>query len=413
MRRVVITGMGAVTSSGMGAGALWEAAAAGRHGFAEIRGFALGDFAVRYAAEIAGWDPEAMGLAKKEARRTDRFCQFGRVAANMAIADAGGFAATLDPWRIGVMVASGVGGFHTFEAEHEKLLEKGPGRVSVFFIPMMISNMAGGQIAMDHGFRGENYCPVSACASSAHAIGEAMRKIKHGYLDACVAGGCEAAVTRLAMAGFHNMGTLATGDDPARLSIPFDKARNGFVMGEGAAVLILEELEHARARGAHIYAEVAGYGATDDAYHITGPDPGGLGGAKAMELAMAEAGIEPARVDYINAHGTSTEVNDRVETLAVKLALGENHARRVCVSSTKGVTGHMLGAAGAVEALLCAKALEQGLLPPTAGYREPDPDCDLDYITGGARRADARVALSNSLGFGGHNATLAFRKWEI
>lgn len=410
MRRVVITGMGAVTSCGMGVKPLWKQVLEGRHGFCTITGFDTSDFAVKYAAEISNWDPVAAGLNKKEARRMDRFSQFAMAAANLAMEQAGNFAADLDPFRIGVLVSSGIGGFHSFEEEKEKAMAKGVERVSVFFIPMMIPNMAGGLIAIQHGFKGENYCPVSACASSAHAVGEAFRKIKYGYLDACVTGGAEAAITQFALAGFYNMGALAVGEDPARLSIPFDKERKGFVMGEGAAVLVLEELEHAKRRGAEIVAEVVGYGATDDAYHITGPDPQGLGAAKAMELAMKEAGFD--QVDYINAHGTSTEANDKIETLAIKMALGEESARKVAVSSTKGVTGHMLGAAGAVEAILTALALKEGVVPPTAGYQIPDEECDLDYVAEGARKKDIRRALSNSLGFGGHNATIAFQKYQ-
>jgi len=402
--------MGAVTSCGMGVEPLWKRVVEGRHGFCAITSFDTSDFAVKYAAEISNWDPAAAGLNKKEARRMDRFSQFAMAAANLAIERAGNFAADLDPFRIGVLVSSGIGGFHSFEEEKEKVMAKGVERVSVFFIPMMIPNMAGGLIAIQHGFQGENYCPVSACASSAHAIGEAFRKIKYGYLDACVTGGAEAAITKFALAGFYNMGALAVGDDPTRLSVPFDKERKGFVMGEGAAVLVLEELEHARRRGAEIVAEVVGYGATDDAYHITGPDPQGLGAAKAMELAMKEAGFD--QVDYINAHGTSTEANDKIETLAIKTALGEEAARKVAVSSTKGVTGHMLGAAGAVEAILTALALKEGVIPPTAGYQIPDEECDLDYVAEGARKQDIRRALSNSLGFGGHNATIALQKYQ-
>ena len=409
-RRVVITGMGAVTSCGLSTDALWQQVLQGKHGFSEITQFDTDGFDVRYAAEIADWDPVAMGLNKKEARRMDRFTQFSSVAASQAIADSGDFSAGLDPYKIGVLVASGIGGFATIEEEHTKFLEKGPGKVSVFFIPMMIPNMAGGRIAIEHGFKGENFCPVSACASGANAIGEAFRKIKHGYLDACVAGGAEAAITKFSMAGFYNMGALAAGDDPARISLPFDRNRCGFVMGEGGAVLILEELEHAKKRGAKIYAEVVGYGSTDDAYHITGPDPDGAGGAKAMSLALEEAGISPQQVGYINAHGTGTDLNDKIETLAVKTVFGE-HAYNLAISSTKSVTGHLLGAAGAVEAVLCAKALQEGKIPPTAGYSTPDPDCDLDYVTAGEREASLTHSISNSLGFGGHNATLAFAKY--
>ena len=411
MRRVVITGMGAVSSCGMSPEALWETALAGRHGFSEIEAFELGDFPVRFAGEIKDWDPAAMGLSKKEARRMDRYTQFASAAAFQAVADAGDFAADLDPFRVGVLMASGVGGFITFEEEHRKFIEKGPGKVSVFFIPMMLVNMASGRIAMDHGFKGENYCPVSACAAATNAIGEAFRKIKHGYLDACVAGGTEASISKFALAGFYNMGALATGDDPAQLSLPFDSRRGGFVMGEGGAALILEELGHAKRRGAKIYAEVVGYGTTDDAYHITGPDPDGAGSARAMADALKEGGITPEQVGYVNAHGTGTDLNDKIETLAVKTVFGE-HAYRLAMSSTKSVTGHMLGAAGAIEAVICAMALQEGKLPPTAGYGSPDPECDLDYVIEGQREAAITHAISNSLGFGGHNATLAFARYK-
>ena len=411
MRRVVITGMGAVTSTGIGVDEFWGNIKAGKHGFHKITSFDTDDFEIKYAAEIQGWDPVGRGIAKKEARRLDLFCQYAMVAANEAVANAGDFAADLDPFRIGVIVGSGIGGFQSIEEEHTKYLEKGPNRVSVFFIPMMITNMAGGRIAIDHGFKGENFCPVSACASSAHAVGEAFRKIKHGSLDACVAGGSEAAISRFSLGGFNNMGALSNSQDPNRLSIPFDAERNGFVMGDGAAILVLEEYEHAKKRGGRIYAEVVGYGATDDAYHITAPDPEGQGSAKAMEFAMAEAGLGVEDVDYINAHGTSTDLNDKYETKAIKTVFGER-ACELAVSSTKSMTGHLLGAAGAIEAIVCAKALESGILPATIGYKIPDPDCDLDYLTGGARESGAKTALSNSLGFGGHNACLAFRKYE-
>lgn len=410
MRRVVITGMGVVSSTGMNTPELWDNIRAGKHGFRAIKGFE-GDFAVKYAAQIQDWDPVARGIAKKEARRMDPFTQYATVAANEALAQAGDFAQGLDPFRIGVIVASGIGGFQCIETEHAKYLEKGADRISVFFIPMMISNMAAGKIAIDNGFKGENYCPVSACASSAHAVGEAFRKIKYGSLDAAVTGGTEAAVTRFALGGFNVMGALTRGTDPDRLSIPFDKERSGFVMGDGAAILVLEEYERARARGAKIFAEIAGYGATDDAYHITSPDPEGVGPSKAMEFAYREAGIAPEEVGYVNAHGTSTDLNDKYETKAVKLAFG-GHAYKLAVSSTKSMTGHLLGAAGAIEAIICANALHDGILPSTAGYKVPDGECDLDYVTGGAREAEVEYALSNSLGFGGHNVSLAFKKYE-
>ena len=308
-------------------------------------------------------------------------------------------------------MGSGIGGLQTMEAEHTKLLEKGPDRVSVFFIPMMISNMAAGSIAMKTGFKGTNFCPVTACATSAHAVGEAFRAIKHGYLDACITGGSEATVTRFAVAGFNNMTALSRSTDPDRASIPFDAQRDGFIIGEGGGVLVLEELEHAKARGAEIYAEVVGYGATCDAYHITSPSPDGQAAAKAMSLAIEEAGLKPDEIGYINAHGTSTPLNDKYETGAIKIAFGEA-AGKVAISSTKSMTGHLLGAAGAVESIVCAMALKEGVIPPTIGYREADPECDLDYVTEGARKVDLKAAISNSLGFGGHNATLCFKKYE-
>ncbi len=410
-KRVVITGLGVVASSGVGADGLWENIKAKKHGFHPITRFDAGDFDVKYAAELQGFNPEEHGMTKKEAKRLDLFCQYSTAAANMAIKDAGAFAEGLDPYRVGVLVASGIGGFDTICDEHAKYLEKGPGRISVFLIPMMIPNMAGGRIAIDHGFKGDNFCPVSACASANNAIGEAFRKIKHGYLDAAVTGGAEAAINRFALGGFNNMGALSKSTDIDRVSIPFDKERGGFVMGEGAAVLILEEMERAKSRGAHIYAEIVGYGATDDAFHITAPDSSGDSGAKAMSFAVAEAGVSPDAVGYVNAHGTSTDLNDKIETNAVKTAFG-SHAYKLAMSSTKSMTGHLLGAAGAVEALICAKALEAQILPPTANYKIPDPECDLDYVTEGARAADFAYAISNSLGFGGHNATLAFKRWE-
>lgn len=410
MRRVAITGLGVVTSTGIGTDAFWSNIQNGTHGFVPIKAFDTTSFDVKFAAEVQDWDPVAHGIPKKEARRMDLYTQFASVAASMAIEDSGGFAEGLDPYKIGVLVSSGIGGFRSMEEEHTKYMEKGPGRVSVFFIPMMICNMAGGQIAIEHGYKGENFSIVSACASSTHAIGEAFRKIKYGSLDACVAGGSEAAVTEFSLGAFNNMGTLSRSHDPDRLSIPFDKERGGFVMGDGAGVVILEEMEHAKARGAHIYAEAAGYGATDDAHHITGPVPDGGGCAKAMEFAVAEADAKLSEVDYINAHGTSTQPNDKSETLAVKSLFGDR-AKRLAVSSTKSMTGHLLGAAGAVETIICSKSLEEGIIPPTAGYKVPDEECDLDYVTEGSRKADIRMCLSNSLGFGGHNASLAFRKY--
>lgn len=409
MKRVVITGIGAVTPVGMDAPSTWESICAGRHGITKIDRFDTEDLGVSVAALVKDFDPSSI-LDRKEQRRTDPYCQFALYAATEALRDCGSDLKDLDPYRVGVIIGSGIGGMQTFEENHQKFLEKGPGRVSVFFIPMMISNMAAGNISIRTGFKGANFAPVTACASSAHAVGEAFRLIRNGYLDACVAGGAEATITKFAMAGFNNMGALSRSTDPDRASIPFDKERDGFVMGEGAGILILEELEHARARGARIYAEVAGYGATGDAHHITSPAPDGEAAAKAMELAYTEAGLTPGGIDYINAHGTSTPVNERYETIAIRKALGDA-ARTVAVSSTKSMTGHMLGAAGAVEAMLTALALRDGILPPTVGYKVPDEECDLDVVPNTARKQDIRAALSNSLGFGGHNAALCLKKY--
>ncbi len=409
MRRVVITGIGAVTPVGKDAPSTWESICAGRHGITKIDRFDTEDLGVSVAALVKDFDPSSI-LDRKEQRRTDPYCQYALYAADEALRDCGSNLKDLDPYRVGVIIGSGIGGMQTLEENHQKFLEKGPGRVSVFFIPMMISNMAAGNISIRTGFKGANFAPVTACASSAHAVGEAFRLIKGGYLDACVAGGAEATVTKFAMAGFNNMGALSRSQDPDRASIPFDKERDGFVMGEGAGVLILEELEHAKARGAKIYAEVAGYGATGDAYHITSPAPDGEAAAKAMEMACTEAGLSPENIDYINAHGTSTPVNERYETIAIKKLLGDA-AKTVAVSSTKSMTGHMLGAAGAVEAMPTALAIRDGILPPTVGYKVPDEECDLDVVPNTARKQDIRAALSNSLGFGGHNAALCLKKY--
>ena len=345
-------------------------------------------------------------------RQALRALRRGDAAALEALKDCGTDFKDLDPYRVGVIVGSGIGGMHTFEDTCKAYNEKGAKKVSVFFIPTMISNMAAGNISIKTGFKGVNFAPVTACATSSHAVGEAFRNIKYGVVDACVTGGAEAAITPMALAGFNNMGALTDAEDPLRASIPFDAERSGFVMGEGGTILILEELEHARARGAHIYAEIVGYGATGDAYHITSPAPDGEAASKAMQLSFEEAGLTAEDVDYINVHGTSTPLNERYETIAVKKALGEDKAYRTPVSSTKGVTGHMLGAAGATEALVCALALEKGIIPPTAGYKVPDPECDLDCVPNTARETDIRVALSNSLGFGGQNATLCLKKYE-
>lgn len=410
MKRVVITGMGAITPIGTDVNSFFENIKNCKHGISKIECFDTTDYDVKVAAEVKDFDPLKY-FNKKDLRKTDRYCQFAVAAAQEAMENCGTDFADLDPFRVGVIVGSGIGGFHTIEEEYTRFLEKGSKRVSVFMIPMMISNIAAGSISMKYGFKGVNYATVTACSTSAHAIGEAYRSIKHGYSDACVTGGAEAAITAFAIAGFDNMKALSHSEDIDRASIPFDKERNGFIMGEGGAVLVLEEYEHAKARGAKIYAEIVGYGATADAYHMTSPDPDGLGAAKSMELAMEEAGINPEQVDYINAHGTSTGLNDKYETLAIKKAFGD-HAAKVAISSTKSMTGHLLGAAGAIEAISCAKALEEGIIPSTVGFKVKDEDCDLDYVTEGIRKQDIKYAISNSLGFGGHNASLCLKKYE-
>lgn len=411
MRRVVITGMGAITPVGTDIESFFTNIKAGKHGISFIEGFPVSeDSEVKIAAEVKDFDP-LQYFDKKELRRTDRYCQFAVAAATQAVEDCGTKFEDLDPFRVGVIVGSGIGGFQTIEQEYAKYMEKGPDRISVFFIPMMISNMAAGTISMKYGFKGVNFAPVTACSTSAHAVGEAFHSIKNGYSDACICGGSEASITEFAVGGFNNMKALSHSQDPDRASIPFDKERNGFVMGEGGAILVLEELEHAKARGAKIYAEIVGYGATGDAYHMTSPDPEGRGAAKAMEFAYMEAGISADKVDYINAHGTSTGLNDKYETIAIKKAFGD-YANKVAISSTKSMTGHLLGAAGAIEAIVCAKSLEEGVIPGTVGFKVADQECDLDYVTDGTRKQDIHYAISNSLGFGGHNASLCLKKYE-
>ena len=411
MRRVVVTGLGVLSAIGMDRESLVKSLKEGVCGIDEIRSFDTEDLNVKLAAEIRDFDPLAYGLDKKAVRRMDRYCQFALAAARQAAQDAGEDArADLDPFRVGSIVGSGIGGFDTFDSEHRKFIEKGPGRISPFFIPMMISNMAAGMVAMEFGVKGDNFAVVTACASGAHAIGEAFRKIKYGVLDACFAGGAEAAVNKMAIGAFSNMTALSKSTDKARASIPFDKERDGFVLGEGAGVVVLEELEHARARGAKIYAELAGYGATGDAYHITSPAEDGSGAAKAMELAMKEAKVTPDQVDHINAHGTGTHHNDLFETKAIRLALGEA-ADHVVVNSTKSMIGHLLGAAGGVEFITCVKAIQDGFIHQTMGTENVDAECDLDYAVGAPVKKDLNYVLTNSLGFGGHNATLLLKKY--
>ena len=407
-RRVVVTGLGAVTPLGNDTEKTWEGLKNGRNGIAPITLFDTQGFKAVLGAEVKGFDPREY-LEVNEVLRTDRYAQFAVAAAQQAAAESG-VGGTVDPERFAVIFGSGIGGIGTFENEYRKLLEKGPRRVSPLFVPMMIGNMAAGLIAIRHNCRGSAMPAVTACASGSNAIGEAMRLIRHGYADAAITGGAEAAICPSAVAGFTNMQALSTSQDPNGASLPFDKRRGGFVIGEGAVALVLEEYRHAKARGAKIYGEVCGYGSTCDAHHITAPHPQARGGAQAMMDAMREAGYTGEDTVYINAHGTGTPMNDAVETAAIKKALGEEQAKRAFVSSTKSMTGHMLGAAGALEALACLFALEEGLIPPTINLCEPDEACDLNYVPQTAVRADITLALSKSLGFGGHNACLAFRK---
>ena len=409
-RRVVITGLGAVTPLGLTAPESWRAVREGVCGIGPIAQFDPAGMKVTLAAEVKGFVPEKY-LSKPEAKRMGRFTQFAVASAQEALADAGFDLAAARPDRCGVIVSSGIGGLAVTEAEHDRGLARGWDRVSPFFIPSGICNMAAGQIAIASGFRGMCTCPVAACTGGTNAVGDAFRQIRDGYAEAVLCGGTESAVTPLAVGGFTSMKALSQAADPSRASIPFDRERSGFVMGEGACVLLLEELEHARRRSAKIYAEVVGYGATCDAYHMTAPRPDGSGGAKAMAMVLADGGVPAEAVGYINAHGTSTHLNDAIETAAIKAVFGE-HARRLAVSSTKSMTGHMLGAAGAVEAMFTALALQDGFLPATINYHVPDEACDLDVVPNVGRTAALEYAISNSLGFGGHNGSILLRRWE-
>jgi 3-oxoacyl-[acyl-carrier-protein] synthase II len=405
-RRVVITGIGPVTPVGVGVGPFWEGITGGRNGIRPISNFDASGLPVSLAGEVPGFDP-SQWLDAKEVRRTDPFVHYALASASLAWEDAG--EPEIVSERGGCIFATGIGGIQTLLNAHSTLLEKGPGRVSPFMVPMLMANAAAGHVAMRYGLTGHNMATLSACASSNHAIGEGMRLIRDGYLDLCVVGGSEAATVPLTVAAFAQMTALTKNPDPETASRPFDAERSGFVLSEGAATLILESEEHAAARGARTYCEVAGYGASDDAHHITAPDPKGSGATLAMRWALQEADAEPADVSYINAHGTSTQLNDAAETVAIKAALGEDVAHRVAVSSTKSMTGHMLGAAGAVEGSVCALAIANGLVPPTIHYVTPDPDCDLDVVPNEARAMPVTLALSNSFGFGGQNACVAFR----
>jgi 3-oxoacyl-[acyl-carrier-protein] synthase II len=407
-RRVVVTGLGAVTSIGHDVGSFWSGLVAGKIGVDRVTLFDPSAFACQIGAEVRGWDVNAH-MDPKEARRNDRYTHFGFVAAKQAVADSGLDMAREDGDRVGVIIGSGIGGMQTYETQLKVLFDRGPRKVSPFTIPSLIGNMCSGLVAIEYGARGPNFGIVSACATGTHSLGEAAHAIRRGDADVMVAGGSEAAITPFAYASFCSMKAMSTRNDaPSAASRPFDKNRDGFIMGEGAGILVLESLEHARARGARIYCELAGYAATCDAYHITQPDPEGKGLSMAMRRALASAGVAPEGVDYINAHGTSTPYNDKFETFAIKKIFGEG-AYRVAISSTKSMTGHLLGAAGGIESVICVKAIEQGTIPPTMNLEEPDPDCDLDYVPNVARSARVRTVLSNNLGFGGQNASIVFR----
>jgi len=411
-RRVAVTGIGLVTPLGCEVNSFWDRLTRGESGIRRITYFDVSEYASQIAGELIEFEPEEY-LSRKEMRHMDPFTVYGMVAAKKAVADSGLDFSGEDGERIGVVIGTGIGGLQILQNQHGVLLQRGPSRFSPFMIPQMITNILSGLVAIEFGLKGPNFCVTSACATGTHSLGESLRMIQFGDADIVLSGGAEAPICELGVGGFCAMRALSTRNDaPEKASRPFDAERDGFIIAEGAGVLVLEELEHARRRGAHIYCELAGYGRTCDAYHITAPDESGEGAARAMRLAMEDAGVKAEEVSYINAHGTSTKLNDRCETLAIKKALGEENARRVMVSSTKSMTGHTLGAAGAVEAAACALAIERGVVPPTINYEHPDPDCDLDYVPNEARKAKVTVALSNSLGFGGHNGTLCLRAVE-
>lgn len=409
-KRVVVTGLGAITPIGKNVNEFWNAIKNGECGVDEIKQFDTTKFKAKLGSEVKNFNPEEY-MDRKAAKRLDKFSQFAMIAAKEAMRDSSIVLEETNLERFGIVIGSGIGGFYTIEEQHTNLITKSPDRVSPMFIPMAILNMAAGNVSIEYGLKGESLAITTACATGTHSLGEAFRSIKHGYQDIMIAGGAEASITPLAMSGFINIKALSTATDKTRASIPFDKERSGFIMGEGSALIILEELEHAQERGAKIYAEVVGYGVTSDSYHITSPCPDGDGGARAMMLAMKEAGIEPKDVTYVNAHGTSTPLNDKFETFAIKKALGEA-SKTVMVSSTKGNTGHLMGAAGSIEAIVCIKAIQDSFVPPTIGYKVPDEDCDLDIIPNTGRNVPVQYAMSNSLGFGGHNSTILFKKYE-
>lgn len=406
-RRVVVTGLGAISPVGKTVDETWNNLIEGKHGIAPITLFDTTEYKAKLGAEVKDFNPLDY-MEKTEASRSDRFTQFAMISADQAMKDSG-ISGTIEPERMGVYFGVGIGGMRTFEVEHEKLLKSGPRRVSPLFVPMMIPNMCAGIIAIKHNCKGAAMPAITACASGSSAIGEAVRAIRHGYADAMISGGTEAAICETGVAGFINMRALSTSEDPNAASLPFDKRRGGFVIGEGSVALVLEEYERAKARGAKIYGEIVGYGSTCDAYHITAPHPDAEGGTNAMKQALQEANYQESDVVYINAHGTGTCMNDTIETIAIKNALGEEKAKNSYVSSTKSMTGHMLGAAGAIEALVSLKVLSEGIIPPTINLLEQDEKCDLNYVPNKALKTKVDLVLSNSLGFGGHNACLAFR----
>jgi 3-oxoacyl-[acyl-carrier-protein] synthase II len=409
-RRVVITGIGAVTPVGNDAETSWKNILAGVSGIGPVTRVNADEYPAKVAAELKDFNIEDF-VDRKEARKMDRFTHYAVAASLMAVKDADLEINDQNAERVGVWIGSGIGGMETFEQQYENFQKRGYRRVSPFFVPMLIPDMATGQVSISLGARGFNSCTVTACATGTNSIGDAFKVIQRGDADVMVSGGAEAPITKMSFAGFCANTALSTNQDPLKASRPFDKNRDGFVMGEGAGIVVLEDLEHALARGAKIYAEIVGYGATGDAYHITAPAPEGEGGARAMKMALNDAGLNPDEIGYINAHGTSTDYNDKFETMAIKKVFGE-HAYKVAVSSTKSMTGHLLGAAGGIEAIFTALAIKEGMLPPTINYETPDPDCDLDYVPNEARKQEIQAAISNSLGFGGHNATIALKKYN-
>jgi len=409
-RRVVITGLGAVTPLGNSVDIMWENILAGKSGIDFVTKVDKEKYPAKVAAEIKDFDPTEY-MDKKDARKMDPFTQYAVAASKMAVKDAGLTIDDSNAHRVGVWIGSGIGGMQTWEDQHTKLLEKGPKRVSPFFVPMMIPDMAAGQVSIQLGAKGINSCTVTACASGANSIGDAFKSIQRGDVDYIIAGGTEAPISNMAFAGFSSAKALSTNEDPSNASRPFDNNRDGFVMGEGAGIVIMETLESALERGAHIYAEIVGYGATGDAYHITAPAENGEGAARAMQHALKDAEISPEEVDYINAHGTSTDLNDKYETAAIKTVFGD-HAYKLAVSSTKSMTGHLLGAAGGIESVIAVKSITDSVIPATINYETPDPECDLDYVPNEARKQNVNVVVSNSLGFGGHNVTLVFKKYQ-